>query len=133
MRHYPHLRMASQELTAEYLRSRDCVLIVTDHSAYDWAWIAQHAPLIVDTRNAMKDVVVPKGQDRVGLGFGERILDLDLGPAHTSAEIESPCMSRHWPCSATRVASMPLRPGMEAASGSSVASLTRRSTVPSFW
>ena len=28
MRHYPHLRMASQELTAEYLRSRDCVLIV---------------------------------------------------------------------------------------------------------
>ena len=56
MRHYPHLRMASQELTPEYLESRDCVLIVTDHSAYDWSWIAQHAPLIVDTRNAMKDV-----------------------------------------------------------------------------
>ena len=56
MRHYPHLRMSSQELTAEYLESQDCVLIVTDHSAYDWAWIAEHAPLIVDTRNAMKGV-----------------------------------------------------------------------------
>ncbi len=58
-RHYPHLKMTSQELTAEYLRSRDCVLIVTDHSAYNWTWIAEHARLVVDTRNAMKDVVAP--------------------------------------------------------------------------
>jgi UDP-N-acetyl-D-glucosamine dehydrogenase len=58
-RHYPHLQATSQELTAEYLRSRDCVLIVTDHSAYNWSWIAGHARLIVDTRNAMKDVVAP--------------------------------------------------------------------------
>ena len=56
MRHYPHLRMASKELTADYLGSQDCVLIVTDHSAYDWNWIGEHAPLIVDTRNAMKSV-----------------------------------------------------------------------------
>jgi len=34
-------------------------LIVTDHSAYNWSWIAQHASLIVDTRNAMKGVVAP--------------------------------------------------------------------------
>ena len=60
MRRYPHLRMSSQELTAEYLRSRDCVLIATDHSAYDWEWIAQHAPLIVDTRNATRTVTDPK-------------------------------------------------------------------------
>src|SRR5262249_40391444 len=59
MRHYPQLRMSSQELTAEYLQTRDCVLIATDHSSYDWNWIARHAPLIVDTRNAMKDVVAP--------------------------------------------------------------------------
>jgi UDP-N-acetyl-D-glucosamine dehydrogenase len=58
-RHYPHLKMTSRELTAEYLRSRDCVLIVTDHSAYNWSWIAEHALLIVDTRNATKDVVAP--------------------------------------------------------------------------
>jgi UDP-N-acetyl-D-glucosamine dehydrogenase len=54
--------MSSQELTALYLQSRDCVLIVTDHSAYNWSWIAQHAPLIVDTRNALKDVVGPRAE-----------------------------------------------------------------------
>jgi len=58
-RHYPHLQMESRELTAEYLQSRDCVLIVTDHSAYNWSWIAQHSLLIVDTRNAMKNVIAP--------------------------------------------------------------------------
>jgi UDP-N-acetyl-D-glucosamine dehydrogenase len=62
MRHYPHLRMASQELTAEYLQTRDCLLIATDHSTYDWTWIAQHASLIVDTRNAMKNAVAPKAK-----------------------------------------------------------------------
>ncbi|MGO9466301.1 MAG: nucleotide sugar dehydrogenase [Isosphaeraceae bacterium] len=59
MRRYPHLRMTSRELTALYLQSRDCVLIVTDHSAYNWSWIAEHSLLIVDTRNAMKDVIAP--------------------------------------------------------------------------
>jgi len=54
MRHYPHLQTASRALTPEYLRSRDCVLIATDHSAYDWKAVAEHAPLIVDTRNALK-------------------------------------------------------------------------------
>jgi UDP-N-acetyl-D-glucosamine dehydrogenase len=56
MRRYPHLSMTSRELSAEYLRSRDCVLVVTDHSAYDWSWIAEHAPLVVDTRNALRGV-----------------------------------------------------------------------------
>jgi UDP-N-acetyl-D-glucosamine dehydrogenase len=60
MRRYPNLRMSSQELTPEYLRSRDCLLIATDHSAYDWPWIAQHARLIVDTRNATGNVTAPK-------------------------------------------------------------------------
>ncbi len=62
MRHYPQLRMASQELTVEYLSSQDCVLIVTDHSAYDWNWIGQHAALIVDTRNAMKNAISPRSR-----------------------------------------------------------------------
>jgi UDP-glucose/GDP-mannose dehydrogenase family, UDP binding domain len=60
MRRYPDLRMSSRELTEDYLRSRDCVLIATDHSAYDWGWIARHAPLIVDTRNATRNVIDPK-------------------------------------------------------------------------
>lgn len=54
MRHYPDLDMQSQQLTPEYLRSLDCVLIVTDHSAYDWNFIVQHASLVVDTRNATR-------------------------------------------------------------------------------
>jgi len=56
MRHYPHLRMASKELTADYLHSQDCVIIVTDHSAYDWAWVVEHSSLVVDTRNATRNV-----------------------------------------------------------------------------
>jgi len=56
MRHYPDLNMTSRELTPEFLAGQDCALIVTDHSAYDWNWIGQHADLVVDTRNAMKDV-----------------------------------------------------------------------------
>ena len=60
MRHYSCLRMSSQELTAEYPGTRDCVLIATDHSTYYWNWIARHASLIVDTRNATKSVVAPR-------------------------------------------------------------------------
>jgi UDP-N-acetyl-D-glucosamine dehydrogenase len=54
MRRHPNLRMASQQLTAEYLRSQDCVVIVTDHSAYDWPSIVEHAALVIDTRNATR-------------------------------------------------------------------------------
>ncbi|MDG3005294.1 nucleotide sugar dehydrogenase [Paludisphaera mucosa] len=54
MRRYPNLKMSSRELTPEYLRSRDCLLIATDHSAYDWPSIVAHASLIVDTRNALR-------------------------------------------------------------------------------
>jgi UDP-N-acetyl-D-glucosamine dehydrogenase len=56
MRHYPTLRMASQPLTAEYLQAQDCVLIVTDHSAFDWPWVVEHSRLVVDTRNACRGV-----------------------------------------------------------------------------
>jgi len=34
----------------------DCVLIVTDHSDYDYAWIVEHASLVVDTRNATRGI-----------------------------------------------------------------------------
>jgi UDP-N-acetyl-D-glucosamine dehydrogenase len=46
----------SQELTESYLQSQDCVLIATDHSHYDWPFIVRHSQLVVDTRNATKDV-----------------------------------------------------------------------------
>lgn len=57
MRRYPHLRMASEELTALSLSRQDCVVIVTDHSSYDWSWIVEHSSLVVDTRNATKGIV----------------------------------------------------------------------------
>jgi UDP-N-acetyl-D-glucosamine dehydrogenase len=56
MRHYPGLKMQSQELTEDYLRQQDCVLIATDHSAYDYDWVVQQSKLVVDTRNATKHV-----------------------------------------------------------------------------
>jgi len=48
------LNKYSIELTPENLKSYDCVLVVTDHSDYDPAFIAAHAPLVVDTRNLIK-------------------------------------------------------------------------------
>jgi UDP-N-acetyl-D-glucosamine dehydrogenase len=55
MRHYD-LHMTSVELSPQNLASYDCVVIATHHSAYDWQQIASHAKLIVDTRNALRDV-----------------------------------------------------------------------------
>jgi UDP-N-acetyl-D-glucosamine dehydrogenase len=57
MRHYPNIDLTSAPLTAETLKEADLVLLVTDHSAYDYAWIASQASLIVDTRNAFKGVM----------------------------------------------------------------------------
>jgi UDP-N-acetyl-D-glucosamine dehydrogenase len=50
------LQMQSVPLTPENLKSFDCVLISTHHAAYDWQLVADHANLIVDTRNAMSKV-----------------------------------------------------------------------------
>lgn len=43
-----------RNLTAQSLNEADCAVVATDHSAYDWPWIAKHSPLIVDTRNALR-------------------------------------------------------------------------------
>ncbi len=44
----------------ENLGQYDCVLIVTDHSSYDYAQIVAEANLVVDTRNATKGIQSPK-------------------------------------------------------------------------
>ena len=46
------LKMASVPLTAGRLKRYDAVLISTDHSAYDYQFIVDHAALVIDTRNA---------------------------------------------------------------------------------
>jgi UDP-N-acetyl-D-glucosamine dehydrogenase len=52
----PHgLSLQSVDLTAEVLEKADCVAITTNHSAFDIAFIQQHAKLIVDMRNMIKE------------------------------------------------------------------------------
>ena len=57
--------MAAVEPTAEALASYDAVVIVTDHSSYDYAAIVRHSRLVVDTRNATKEV--KEHRDRIVL------------------------------------------------------------------
>lgn len=49
--------LTCQPLTDELLAQADCVLILTDHSNVDYNQVASSARLIVDTRNAMKNVI----------------------------------------------------------------------------
>ena len=55
--------MTSTPLTAEFLAAQDCVLIATDHSAYDYEFIVRHARLVVDTRNATRNVT--EGREKI--------------------------------------------------------------------
>jgi len=52
------LQMKRSEL--EKLGEYDCVVIVTDHSDYDYRRIVAEAQLVVDTRNATKGIASPK-------------------------------------------------------------------------
>jgi UDP-N-acetyl-D-glucosamine dehydrogenase len=56
MRKYGDLGMKSIPLSPETLAAYDCLLIATHHKAYDWQMIADHGQMIVDTRNALKNV-----------------------------------------------------------------------------
>jgi len=53
---YLERQWESQPLTEELLKEQDCVIVVTDHSDYDWEFIARHARLIFDTRNAARQI-----------------------------------------------------------------------------
>lgn len=44
------------DLTASTLNEYDLAVLVTNHSAFDYRWISDHARLILDTRNAFKGV-----------------------------------------------------------------------------
>jgi len=47
-------KMIAVEPTADAIAAADCVLILTNHSTFDYRAIAERAPLVVDTRNALK-------------------------------------------------------------------------------
>jgi UDP-N-acetyl-D-glucosamine dehydrogenase len=54
-RHWPEVAgLPSTPLTAASLAACDAALIVTDHAAVDYDLVAQHAPLVVDTRGVMR-------------------------------------------------------------------------------
>ncbi len=48
------LKLSAVEPTREAIAGADCVLILTNHSSFDYATIAERAALVVDTRNALK-------------------------------------------------------------------------------
>jgi len=57
--HVPVLRedgmeLKSVPLSRETLAQSDCVIIVTDHSSVDYDLVARHAPIVVDTRRALR-------------------------------------------------------------------------------
>jgi UDP-N-acetyl-D-glucosamine dehydrogenase len=61
--HVPHLRLDGSQLDAQpesAAADADCVVIITDHTAFDYRALVERAPLIVDTRNALKGFTSPK-------------------------------------------------------------------------
>ena len=63
MRHFDVPDLEHQEATPAYIASLDCLLIATDHTAFDWDQIVPHANLVIDTRNATKDVT--QGREKI--------------------------------------------------------------------
>lgn len=63
MRAHPMPELKSQELTPAFLASQDLLLIATDHTAFDYAAIVKHGKLVVDTRNATKNV--KEGREKI--------------------------------------------------------------------
>lgn len=71
-------------LTDKVLRSADCVMILTNHSAVDYARVVEQSRLVIDTRNAtghlapadhvwrLKRPVAPQWQDADGWNIYER-------------------------------------------------------------
>ena len=48
--------LAAVELSEDAPKEADVTILLTDHSAFDYGWIAEMARLIIDTRNAFKGV-----------------------------------------------------------------------------
>jgi UDP-N-acetyl-D-glucosamine dehydrogenase len=57
---HENLPMKSVALTTDALHAADCVVIVTDHTAFDYDQISSEAHIVIDSRNALKKVKNPK-------------------------------------------------------------------------
>ncbi len=51
--HMAFAGLSSQPLNPKTLRAQDAVIVVTDHDNVDYGMVAQHARLVIDTRNAL--------------------------------------------------------------------------------
>jgi len=55
-----NFNLKSSPLSKNLLKKMDVVLIVTDHSSYNYEWIVENSKLIVDTRNATSNIKTNK-------------------------------------------------------------------------
>lgn len=53
-RHHPDIDMRSVEITEKRLKEMDVVVLLTDHSVYDYAFIERHSRCIIDTRDVFR-------------------------------------------------------------------------------
>jgi len=68
-----NINKRSIELTPKVIQDFDCVIIITDHSNYDWKMIFDNARSIIDTRNASSKVDnVPPYYYLLGSGASEK-------------------------------------------------------------
>lgn len=65
------------DLSAEWLESLDCVVVITNHAAFDWNLIGQYSRLIVDTRNALNNIAT----DARVVGLSPRLAAQPIQPA----------------------------------------------------
>ncbi len=49
-----------EELNVELFKDMDCVVVLTDHSSYDWEWVTKNANLVFDTRNVTNGIFSKK-------------------------------------------------------------------------
>lgn len=54
------IKKGESELTTSLIEKADLVIITTAHSNVDYSFVQQHAKVIFDTKNAMKDVTIRK-------------------------------------------------------------------------
>lgn len=52
----------------EYLRQFSCVVIMRDHADYDWEFIRQHNPHIIDVRASLREIEQPAADSQNELG-----------------------------------------------------------------
>jgi UDP-N-acetyl-D-glucosamine dehydrogenase len=78
----------SVELTSDTIESQDCIIILTDHNAYDFRTIVAASKLVVDTRNATKELQEFKDKI-IKLGAGNNV----ASPSRYDDDAEKPAIS----------------------------------------